>query len=190
MISDKLINALLATLTTLSVFLFGAIDGLFKALVALVVIDYITGVLAAICTKTLSSAVGWKGIARKIFIMLMVVVANLVDINVIGEGRILRTVVIIFYISNECISLCENAAILGVPLPKKLVAVLKQLKSQPDKIDTLLDVLDTKSTINSANATDNKNTDIDTVINTSNNNETDEPASIFDLIEEDNADIS
>ncbi len=103
------------------------------ALVALIVLDYISGVIAAAAEKRLSSAVGAKGIAKKIFMLLIVAVANIVDINVIGEGHILKNVTMIFYICNECISLLENAGRLGVPVPKKLLDVLAQLKSNNDK---------------------------------------------------------
>ena len=118
--------------TTFS-FVFGDMDGMFIALIALIVLDYISGVIAAIAEKNLSSAVGAKGIAKKIFMLLIVAVANIVDINVIGEGHVLRTVTTIFYIANECISLIENAGRLGVPVPKKLMDVLEQLKNKDDK---------------------------------------------------------
>jgi len=111
-------------------FAFGEMDGMMLALVSLIVLDYISGVIAAIAEKKLSSAVGAKGIAKKIFMLLIVAVANIVDINVIGEGHVLRTVTTAFYIANECISLIENAGRLGVPVPKKLMDVLEQLKKE------------------------------------------------------------
>ncbi len=111
-------------------FVFGDMDGLMKALVGLIILDYISGVMAAVVEKKLSSEVGAKGIAKKIFMLLIVAVANIVDINVIGEGHVLKSVTMVFYIANECISLLENAGRLGVPAPKKLLDVLEQLKNK------------------------------------------------------------
>lgn len=127
------VKNILAWICAIFGFIFGAWDGLMIALVALIVLDYISGVIAAAAEKRLSSAVGAKGIAKKIFMLLIVAVANIVDINVIGEGHILKNVTMIFYICNECISLLENAGRLGVPVPKKLLDVLAQLKSNNDK---------------------------------------------------------
>ena len=95
----------------------GGCDGLIYALVAFVVIDYITGVMCAISDKTLSSAVGFRGICRKVLIFLLVGIANILDTNVIGTGSVLRTAAIFFYISNEGVSLLENSAHLGLPVP-------------------------------------------------------------------------
>ena len=97
------------------------------ALVVFVVVDYITGVMCAINDKKLSSAVGFKGICRKVIIFLLVGIANILDVQVIGTGSVLRTAVIFFYISNEGISLIENAAHLGLPIPEKVRVVLEQL---------------------------------------------------------------
>ena len=95
----------------------GGCDGLIYALVAFVVIDYITGVMCAITDKTLSSSVGFRGICRKVLIFLLVGIANILDTNVIGTGSVLRTTAIFFYISNEGVSLLENASHLGLPVP-------------------------------------------------------------------------
>ena len=111
----------------------GGCDGLLIALVAFVSIDYVTGVMCAISDKDLSSRVGFKGICRKILIFALVGVANLIDVQVIQTGSILRTAVIFFYISNEGVSLLENAAHLGLPIPKKLKAVLEQLHDKHNK---------------------------------------------------------
>lgn len=113
----------------------GGCDGLLFALLAFVVIDYITGVMYAIADKTLSSEVGFKGICRKVLIFLLVGIANVLDVQVIGTGCILRTAVIFFYISNEGISLLENAAHLGLPVPAKMKAVLEQLHDKSEKED-------------------------------------------------------
>lgn len=113
----------------------GGFDGLLYALLAFVVLDYVTGVMCAIADKTLSSNVGFKGICRKVLIFLLVGVANILDVHVIGTGSVLRTAVIFFYISNEGVSLTENAAHLGLPVPEKLKAVLEQLHNREDETD-------------------------------------------------------
>lgn len=110
----------------------GGCDGLLYALVVFVVVDYITGVMCAINDKTLSSAVGFKGICRKVLIFLLVGIANILDVQVIGTGSVLRTAIIFFYISNEGISLLENAGHLGLPIPEKIKVVLEQLHDRAE----------------------------------------------------------
>lgn len=111
----------------------GGCDGLLYALIAFVVIDYITGVMCAIVNRELSSAVGFKGIFRKVLIFLLVGIANIIDVQVIGTGAVLRTAVIFFYISNEGVSLLENAGHLGLPIPEKIKTVLEQLHERAEK---------------------------------------------------------
>ena len=113
----------------------GGYDGLFYALIAFVVIDYITGMMCAINDHTLSSEVGFRGICRKVLILLLVGIANILDVQVIGTGSVLRTAVIFFYISNEGVSLLENAGHLGLPIPKKLKDILAQLHDRADGTD-------------------------------------------------------
>lgn len=113
----------------------GGCDGLLYALIAFVVIDYITGVMCAINDKTLSSEVGFRGICRKVLIFLLVGIANILDVQVIGTGSVLRTAVIFFYISNEGVSLLENAAYLGLPVPEKIKIVLEQLHDRSESED-------------------------------------------------------
>ena len=110
----------------------GGCDGLLYALLTFVVIDYITGVMYAIADKNLSSEVGFKGICRKVLIFLLVGIANVLDVQVIGTGSVLRTAVIFFYISNEGVSLLENAAHLGLPVPEKIKTVLEQLHDRAE----------------------------------------------------------
>ena len=105
------------------------------ARLAFVVIDYITGVMCAIADKNLSSEVGFKGICRKVLIFLLVGIANVLDVQVIGTGSVLRTAVIFFYISNEGVSLLENAAHLGLPVPEKIKIVLEQLHDRAESED-------------------------------------------------------
>jgi toxin secretion/phage lysis holin len=111
----------------------GGCDGLLIALIIFVVCDYINGVLCAIADKKLSSAVGFKGICRKVLIFILVGIANILDIHVLGHEGVLRTAIIFFYISNEGLSLTENAAHLGLPIPGKLKDVLEQLHNRNDK---------------------------------------------------------
>lgn len=113
----------------------GGCDGLLYALLVFVVIDYITGVMCAIADKKLSSSVGFKGICRKVLIFLLVGIANILDVQVIGTGSVLRTAVIFFYISNEGVSLLENAGHLGLPIPVKIKAVLEQLHERAESED-------------------------------------------------------
>lgn len=113
----------------------GGCDGLLYALLAFVVIDYITGVMCAINDKALSSEVGFRGICRKVLIFLLVGIANILDVHVIGTGSVLRTAVIFFYISNEGVSLLENAVHLGLPVPQKIKAVLEQLHERAEDDD-------------------------------------------------------
>ena len=110
----------------------GGCDGLLYALLAFVVIDYLPGIMCAINDHTLSSAVGFCGICRKVLIFLLVGIANILDVSVIGSGSVLRTAVIFFYVSNEGLSLVENAAHLGLPVPEKIKAVLEQLHDRTD----------------------------------------------------------
>lgn len=111
----------------------GGCDGLLIALLLFVITDYITGVMCAIADKKLSSAVGFKGICRKVLIFLLVGIANILDMQVIGTGSVLRTAVIFFYISNEGVSLLENAGHLGLPIPVKIKAVLEQIHDRAEQ---------------------------------------------------------
>ncbi len=113
----------------------GGCDGLLYALIVFVILDYITGVLCAIADRRLSSAVGFKGICRKVLIFALVGIANILDVHVIGTGCVVRTATIFFYISNEGVSILENAANLGLPVPKKVKEVLKQLHEGAESED-------------------------------------------------------
>lgn len=110
----------------------GGLDGFLYTLIVFVVVDYVTGFMAAISEKSLSSEVGFKGIAKKVVIFLLVGVANMLDVHVLGQGAVIRTAVIFFYLSNEGVSILENAARLGLPIPAKLRAVLEQLRTDED----------------------------------------------------------
>ena len=114
----------------------GGCDGLLYALVLFVVVDYITGVMCAINDHKLSSEVGFKGICRKVLIFLLVGIGHVLDAQIIGNGSVLRTAVIFFYLSNEGVSLLENAGHLGLPIPEKLKVVLEQLHDRAEKGET------------------------------------------------------
>ena len=111
----------------------GGCDGLLIALVMFAAVDYITGVMCAINDQKLSSEVGFRGICRKVLIFILVGIANILDVEVIGTGSVLRTAIIFFYLSNEGVSLLENAAHLGLPVPTKLKDVLAQLYDRAEK---------------------------------------------------------
>lgn len=111
----------------------GGCDGLLYALIAFAVVDYLTGIMCAIVDKKLSSAVGFKGIFKKVLIFVLVGIANILDVQVIGNGGVLRTAVIFFYISNEGISLLENASHLGLPIPAPIRNVLQQLHDRAEE---------------------------------------------------------
>ena len=110
--------------------IFGELDGAMIALLAFITIDYITGLMVGITSKTLNSAVGFKGLAKKVFILLLVLIANVLDTHVMGGSGVVRGLVIAFYIANEGLSILENAGKLGVPYPEKLRNVLEQLKEK------------------------------------------------------------
>jgi len=111
----------------------GGWDGFLYALLAFVIIDYVTGLMCAVLDKKLSSEVGFRGIFKKVLIFSLVAIGNIVDQSVIGEGSVIRTAVIFFYLSNEGVSILENAAHIGLPVPQKLKEVLEQLHDRSDK---------------------------------------------------------
>ena len=110
----------------------GGMDGLLTALIVFMAIDYVTGLMCAVADKKLSSSTGFKGICKKVLIILLVGVAHIVDLHVVGSGNALRSAVVCFYLSNEGVSLLENAAHLGLPIPEKLKTVLEQLHNRDD----------------------------------------------------------
>ena len=111
----------------------GGMDGLMIALIIFMALDYITGLMCAVIDKKLSSAVGFRGICKKVLILMLVGVANVVDVHVVGTGSALRGAVIAFYLSNEGLSLLENAAHIGLPIPDKMKDVLAQLHGRTEE---------------------------------------------------------
>ncbi|HCJ4334412.1 TPA: phage holin family protein [Listeria innocua] len=113
----------------------GGWDGFLYALLTFVVIDYITGLMCAVLDKKLSSEVGFRGIFKKVLIFSLVAIGHIIDKNVIGDGSVIRTAVIFFYLSNEGISILENAVHVGLPVPQKLKDILEQLHNRSEKED-------------------------------------------------------
>ncbi|MDE5772748.1 MAG: phage holin family protein [Ruminococcus sp.] len=132
---DKFLQTFSAVVCAVFGFLWGRLDGLLYALIAFMVLDYITGLISAYIRKELSSAVGFTGIAKKVFIMVLVAVGHILDTHIVGDGSVFRSAVIGFYLANEGISILENAGKIGLPLPQKLLDVLAQLKNEEDKND-------------------------------------------------------
>ena len=130
---DKILQTISGTICAVCGFLWGELDGLLYALIAFMTIDYLTGLVVAWIRKELSSEIGFKGIAKKVFILSLVAVGHILDVHVLGGGAVCRSAVIGFYIANEGISILENAGNIGLPLPKKLIDVLQQLKSKEEK---------------------------------------------------------
>ena len=114
---------------------FGGFDGFLYALVVFVVCDYFTGVLAAAIKHELSSEVGFKGIAKKVCIFVLVGIANIIDTQILQNGAAIRTAVVFFYLANEGLSCLENAAVIGLPVPEKLKEMLAQLKEEKENKD-------------------------------------------------------
>ena len=121
-------------ITAVSGFL-GGMDGIMYALLAFISIDYITGVAVAVKQKKLSSEVGFWGLVRKVCILLLVGIAHYIDVYVTKNGDVIRTVVSMYYIGNEGVSILENCGNLGLPLPPKLIAVMAQIKETGEKSD-------------------------------------------------------
>ena len=134
----------------------GGVDGLMIALIIFMALDYVTGIMCAVLDKKLSSAVGFRGIFKKVLILMMVGIANIVDVHVVGTGSALRGAVICFYLSNEGLSLLENAAYIGLPVPEKLKDVLAQLHRRDEKEKDANAHSETTNSDNTTNAGDGK----------------------------------
>lgn len=113
-------------------FMYGEVTGLFWALIAFMALDYITGVVVAIIEKRLSSEVGFRGLAKKFLILVFVAVGHIADAYILGGAPAAMSAVMLFYIANEGISIIENAASLGLPVPKKLTSIMEQIKNKSE----------------------------------------------------------
>lgn len=113
-------------------FMYGEVTGLFWALIAFMALDYITGVVVAIIEKRLSSEVGFRGLAKKFLILVFVAVGHIADTYILGGTPAAMSAVMLFYIANEGISIIENAAALGLPVPKKLTSIMEQIRNKSE----------------------------------------------------------
>ncbi len=113
-------------------FMYGEVTGLFWALIAFMALDYISGVVVAIIEKRLSSEVGFRGLAKKFLILVFVAVGHIADTYILGGTPAAMSAVMLFYIANEGISIIENAAALGLPVPKKLTSIMEQIRNKSE----------------------------------------------------------
>ena len=132
---QAIIDTVAATAGAVFGFLYGEVTGLFWALIALMALDYITGVVIAIIAKKLSSSVGFKGLAKKLTILVFIAMGHIIDTYILGGTPALMSAVMLFYFANEGISIVENAVRLGLPVPEKLKDILEQIKKEGDKDD-------------------------------------------------------
>ena len=132
---DTIIKTISGAVGAVIGFLYGEITGLFVAIIALMALDYVTGILCGIAAKALSSETGFKGLVKKLMVLVIIAVGHLIDTYIIGTGSALMTAVILFFAANEGISILENAAKLGLPIPKKLRDILEQLRKDDDHDD-------------------------------------------------------
>ena len=130
--STNIVQVIFAAIGGYIGYFLGGIDGFMYALITFVVIDYITGLMVAVVEKKLSSEVGFRGIFKKVLIFTLVGIANIIDVHLIKNGSAIRTAVIFFYVSNEGISIIENSAKIGLPIPKKLKDILEQLNKEEE----------------------------------------------------------
>ncbi|MBP3922091.1 MAG: phage holin family protein [Ruminiclostridium sp.] len=130
---QTILDVVAATIGAALGFLFGEVTGLFWALIAFMALDYTTGIINAVVSKKLSSAVGFKGLAKKFVILIFVAVGHIIDTYILGGTPAIMSAVMLFYLANEGISIIENAARLGLPVPKKLVEIMEQLKEKSEE---------------------------------------------------------
>jgi toxin secretion/phage lysis holin len=131
--SKEFIKSILTIVSAIVGYLFGKFDGLMYALLSMICIDYVTGLICAVVNKQLSSQIGFKGILKKVCILIIVSVSHIIDSTLLSESRVLYSSVVAFYLVNETISILENVSVLGIPLPNKLKSVLKQLNDDNSK---------------------------------------------------------
>ena len=129
-ISNSLKNLISVILTT-CVYLVGGIDIALKSMIIVMIIDYVTGMLSAIYNKRLNSKIGFKGIIKKVAYLFIIALSVIID-NITGQSGVIRSLVIYFFVANDGISILENVAEMNIPLPKKLIEILEQLKNKSD----------------------------------------------------------
>ena len=128
----RFITEILIAISSTILYLLGGWDIALKCLVIVMIIDYITGVMSAIFNKKVDSRIGLKGILKKFGYLCIVALSVILD-TITGETGVIRTLVIYFFVANDGISIIENIAKMGVPMPKKLIDVLEQLKKKGDE---------------------------------------------------------
>ena len=130
---QMIFNSISAAVGAAVGFLFGEVTGLFWALIAFMGMDYVTGVVIAVINKRLSSEAGFRGLAKKFLILVFVAVGHILDAYVLGNTAVFMTAVMLFYIANEGVSIIENAALLGLPVPEKVKSILEQIRNKAEK---------------------------------------------------------
>lgn len=128
-----IINSIAGAVGAVLGFMYGEVNGLFWALIAFMATDYITGVVVAAINKQLSSEVGFRGLAKKLMILVFVSLGHIADMYVLGGTPVAMSAVMLFYIANEGLSIIENAGNLGLPVPKKLKDIMAQLKKESEE---------------------------------------------------------
>ena len=124
-----LINERISVILTTFVYLVGGFDIAIQSLLIVIVIDYLTGIASAIYNKELSSKIGLKGILKKFCYLLVVALSVVID-KLLGQGGLIRTLVIYFFVANDGLSIVENMAEMNIKLPKKLIDALEQIKKK------------------------------------------------------------
>lgn len=126
---DNAISLLLGEVATIFIFLVGEVDIALICLLIAIILDYISGMIKAYTTKQLSSKIGFRGILKKLGILLLVMLAVLVD-RVTGDTGAVRTVVIYYFVANEGLSIIENLSVAGIPIPNGLKNALKIIRKE------------------------------------------------------------
>lgn len=126
-----IVSNIISVILTTTIYLLGGLDIALKSLLIIIVIDYVTGILSAIYNKKLNSKIGFKGIIKKFSYLFIIALSVIID-NILGKTGTIRTLVIYFFVANDGLSILENVAEMNIPLPKKLIDVLEQLKKKGD----------------------------------------------------------
>lgn len=129
---EKYFNGIVAIVATFFTYLFGSWDLALQVLIVFMILDYGTGVLYAYLTNQLNSEVGFKGLVKKLMILVVLIIGVMLD-RMLGNGTwVFRTLVCYFYIANEGISLLENVGNIGIPIPNKIRNALEQLNKNEE----------------------------------------------------------
>lgn len=131
MMKIALKNIMSVILTTF-IYLLGGVDVALQCLLVMIILDYISGIASAIYNKNLDSKIGLKGILKKFMYLIIVCVSVIID-KIVGNTGVVRTLVIYFFVANDGLSIIENMGKMGIPLPKKLIDTLNQLKNKGDE---------------------------------------------------------